>query len=284
MLRFSQRRSPRASSLATLVLMIAAALLLFAFCGRDSQETSASVHTAAPTPSAAPSTAAAATPLVTPTPQVSGGGSAEELVYSGQSFCMLQAGAFSSPEKAASTQQNCLAAGCADYLFQDGERARIFADAFLTAAQGDAEKDRLKAANNLETYCKIYQAKAWRLKITASAAQTQAIRTAFAAYCDLTQAAVSAREANAPAGQWQALSLTAQQAAEALENAVGTSDNSFVASLKNGLAHIAKQTAALADLSTQNPMEFSSRMKYTVVDIVMNYYQTMCDIGNNKLE
>lgn len=279
-------RRARNANIATLTMLVAAVMMIIALVYQRQPDAPEVNPTVMPSPEYTPVPQAGPTPdvQVTQSPSAMPSGAADqggeepadELHFAGLPMYFVQMGAYTDQNKVTAMQAQCKSIGLSDYVYNDDTRMRVFGDVYLNADEAEGEKQRIESTYNAQAYVKQYTLGAFKIRITADATQTTAIKKAFGEYKRLLSEVIGMKgelsEAGAIKTRCAALAAQAQEAYDALVEQTGHSENTFVSGLRGLLGNLAGDLASIADVGEQDIMAFYAKMKYTVVKCSVEFH------------
>lgn len=204
------------------------------------------------------------------------GSAGTEFKLKGATLYGVQMGAFQSEENASKEADVVRTRGGAGYVFFDGELYRVLASAYGTETEATEVRDQLKQDLIDSGICKL-EIKEVDLRVTAGENVVSALNGAVSALEKAREdmlalsIAYDKKEVTAAdaAGRITAMKNDIGGAAERLKAEAGT-NNSVIKSLNDCCEKIMEDLANLNSLANASALDFSSRMKYTQIGLIVD--------------
>lgn len=236
--------------------------------------------------SPADSSQAAASPSATPQPvslpEISGARAEEQITVNSVALFTLQAGAFTDESNAKASAGEIIARGGAGYVAFDGNLYRALIAGYLSEADAKNVKSELETQGVVCTVFKL-ESGALEFKVGAEQSQIDAIKACFTLVSDtvtsLQQIIFDADKGGGVDERIAALKASAHQAADNLSGAVtqGTDATDKLTAYMYRFCETLDNIPSSADVTA---IDFSSRLKYNIIGIVVDYSTFLDEISS----
>jgi hypothetical protein len=241
-------------------------------------------NAAAPTDTAGPSLPAQTGDTISPVtlPEVSGTTREQNVTAEDVSLFTLQSGAFSEESNAEAAALDIVTRGGAGYIAYDGSLYRVLIAGYLKQSDADDVKTRLEGES---IDAKVYNIKSGTLSFNIEAEQSQidAIKSCF----DAVPASVQTLQQiifDSDKGQNVDAAVTAlQQNVNEVSKKFNEAVSSEVAAIKSLQTYMGKFCETINNIpssSSVSNVEFVSKLKYTLIGIVVDYSAFFKELTN----
>jgi hypothetical protein len=233
---------------------------------------------ASPEPTPSPT----ATVQSTTTQSATASGRVEETITAGEiSLYTLQVGAFEDESNAQASAQTIAGLGGAGYVAYDGSLYRVLVAGYLNESDAKSVQSTLETQSVSSTVF-LLKSGTLEFKIGATSAQVQAIKACFAAVPEavqrMQQIAFDADRGEAVDDDIKTLAADMTAVYNALE-AVISPDDSAIASLAAYMSDFCEKLNNIPASGDVSAVEFSAKLKYNLIDIVVDYSAFLKALG-----
>ncbi len=193
---------------------------------------------------------------------------------------MLQMGAFESKENAEKLANDIKDQGAAGYVYQDSERFRVLASGYGSESDAKSVRDRLKDEGH---DCTVFNlaASGASFRVTATEAQLNNVESGFKALLDtcneIMEASISFDENKSQVSEGKAavgeILTKLKNAVEPLKSV--TSSDEVLLRVIECYDRYSSLLSALSNEQTESFVDFSSKMKYTQLQLTHEYVKLM---------
>jgi hypothetical protein len=215
-------------------------------------------------------------------PAVSGTRAKQDVTAAEISLFALQTGAFSEEANAKTAAGDIITRGGAGYIAYDGNLYRVLLAGYLNQADADSVKERLEDEGMA---AKVYNMKSGTLSFNIEAEQSQidAIKACFDAAPQsvqtLQQIVFDSDKGQNVDAAITALQQNVSQVYEKFNNTV-SSEVPAIKSLKTYMGTFCETINNIPLSSTVSSVEFLSKLKYTLIGIVVDYSAFLDQLNN----
>lgn len=215
-------------------------------------------------------------------PEASGARVEEKISADKVSLYALQAGAFSEQSNAKDAASEIAAKGGAGYVAYDGELYRVLIAGYVKETDAKDVKDSL---NNEEVQTSVFKLESGSIefKIGAEQSQVEAVRACFnivpESVTALQQIIYSFDKGDDVDNDLIALKAKIKLTSDNLEKAVDTKEGAMQ-SLRNYMISYSETFGQVPLSSEVSKVEFSSQLKYNLINIVVDYSAFLDEISS----